>query len=166
MIRKIFPGSIVLCLLFTGISQATDPGILGIHGDPERIMFYACFDQRTNKGVTMIDSLFQSIDSMNTDAFTGFLSENCTFRFGNMPEVTGRKDIREFVGNFFASIEALSHEILEYWNVSSGIICHGNVTYIRKDGSGLTVPFANILKTDSGKIVDYSIFADTSGLYS
>ena len=113
----------------------------------------------------MIDSLFQAIDSKNIEKFSSFLSENCVFRFGNMPEVVGNNNIREFVDSFFNSIQALSHEILESWSVPDAVICHGKVTYVRKNGSKLTVPFANVLKMDSDRISNYSIFADTSELY-
>lgn len=40
MTRIIFFGSVALCLLFTGLSQISDPSILGIHGEPERVLYY------------------------------------------------------------------------------------------------------------------------------
>lgn len=40
MARRMFFGSVVLCLLFIGVSQVSDPGVFGIHEEPERIMFY------------------------------------------------------------------------------------------------------------------------------
>ncbi len=40
MARKLFPGSVILCLLFIGLSQVSDPGVFGIHEEPERLMFY------------------------------------------------------------------------------------------------------------------------------
>lgn len=40
MSRNLFLGSGALCLLFLGLSQLPDPAILGIDGEPERIMFY------------------------------------------------------------------------------------------------------------------------------
>ena len=43
MARSIFLGSVVLCLLCIGLSQVSDPSVFGIHGEPERIMFYGGF---------------------------------------------------------------------------------------------------------------------------
>ena len=40
MVRNVFFGSVVLCLLFIGLSQISDPSILGINGEPERILYY------------------------------------------------------------------------------------------------------------------------------
>lgn len=113
----------------------------------------------------MLSQLFQSIDDNDANKFAGFLSEDCTFRFGNQPAVTGRDAAREAVAGFFDSIGGLSHHLAEFWEVADGIICHGTVTYTRKDGSTLAVPFANILKFRDSLISDYRIFADTSELY-
>jgi ABC-type Na+ efflux pump permease subunit len=40
MTRNLFFGSVALCLLFIGLSQISDPSILGIHGEPEQILYY------------------------------------------------------------------------------------------------------------------------------
>jgi hypothetical protein len=40
MARNMFLGSLALCLLFIGFTHISDPGILGIDEEPERIMFY------------------------------------------------------------------------------------------------------------------------------
>lgn len=113
----------------------------------------------------MLSQLFQSIDNNDASTFAGFLSEDCTFTFGNQPAVTGRDAAREAVAAFFSSIAGLSHSLAESWEVPDGIVCHGTVTYTRKDGSTLAVPFANILKFRGGLIFDYRIFADISELY-
>jgi len=113
----------------------------------------------------MLSQLFQAIDNQDATAFAGFLTEDCTFSFGNQPAVCGKEAVRDFVAGFFSSIEAVSHSLLESWEVTNGSICQGTVRYTRKDGSTLTVPFANILKFREGLVSDYRIFADTSELY-
>lgn len=110
--------------------------------------------------------IFSSIDNKDTESFSTFLAEDCSFRFGNMPVVQGVDGISEFVGGFFESIRSLRHELSDIWSVADGIICHGIVSYTRHDGSILTVPFSNIFKTSDGKVQDYMIFADTSQLYT
>lgn len=40
MARMIFVGSALACLLFVGLSQVPDPGVLGIHDEPTVILFY------------------------------------------------------------------------------------------------------------------------------
>lgn len=113
----------------------------------------------------MIGSLFKSIDEKDPEAFSRFLAEDCRFKFGNMPEVVGRSNVEAFVRGFFESIDSLSHDVKESWDVGNGMVCHGSVTYTRKSGSKLTVPFSNILKMRDGQVYEYLIFADVSELY-
>ncbi len=113
----------------------------------------------------MISELFSAIDGKDVKRFISLLSPGCTFKFGNLPVVVGAEEIQEFVAGFFDSIDSLSHEIADSWNTPDGLVCHGYVSYTRKDGSMLTVPFANIFKLDSAGISEYLIFADTSQLY-
>ena len=114
----------------------------------------------------MIIELFAAIDKKDAGKFASFLARDCVFRFGNLPDVVGQQAIRGFVAGFFDSIASISHDIQDTWHVPGGVICHGQVNYVRKDGSTLTVPFANVLKTGSNQITEYLIFADTSKLYS
>jgi len=114
-----------------------------------------------------LQSLFNSIDNKDTTAFLEHLTDDCGFRFGNMPAVYGRDSINQAVTAFFDSIKSVSHEIVESWSTTEQVSCHGMVTYQRLDGGLLTVPFANIMKKKAGseRIHEYLIFADTSELY-
>jgi hypothetical protein len=113
----------------------------------------------------LIDQLFKAIDAKDSRAFLSFLAPSCVFRFGNMAPAEGKQNIEMSVNYFFDSIESLVHEIFDVWDIPQGIVCHGRVSYTRKDGSVLTIPFANILKGDEQNITEYLIFADTSKLY-
>lgn len=113
-----------------------------------------------------IANLFHAIDAQDTTAFCTFLTDDCRFRFANLPEVEGKPDIERFVAGFFGSIAGLSHTLIDVWEHPEGVVCHGRVRYTRKNGSELSVPFANLLKTRGDAIHEYLIFADTSRLYS
>lgn len=114
----------------------------------------------------LLEALFQAIDRRDTDAFCEFLSDDCRFRFGNLPAMIGKDNVAHFVGDFFASIAAVSHDIHAHWTQPDSITCHGMVSYTRKDGTQLTVPFANILTIRTGRIDDYLIFVDASQLFA
>lgn len=115
----------------------------------------------------MLKALFNAIDNKDSEAFAAFITESGTFKFGNMPVVTGRNNIKEFVKQFFDGIQGISHQISESWRTPNGVICHGTVTYIRHDQTELSVPFANILKvTADDQISEYLIFADVSELFA
>jgi hypothetical protein len=113
-----------------------------------------------------VTELFTSVDEQNIEKFSSFLSDDCSLRFGNLPEVHGLDGVREFVSGFFDSIESLKHDISDIWIVPGGAICHGMVSYIRHDKSVLSIPFSNIFKSNNGKVYEYLIFADTSQLYA
>lgn len=110
--------------------------------------------------------LFACIDRRDAEGFAGFLSEDGTFCFGNQPPVQGRAAISEAVGGFFASIAGLSHRIDRVWQDTGSIICIGEVTYERLDGSRITLPFADIFFMDGELIGDYRIYMDVTPLFA
>jgi ketosteroid isomerase-like protein len=110
--------------------------------------------------------LFAAIDCKNVERFLGFLADDARFRFGNNPASQGKQAIGAAVGGFFASIDACHHEVLGSWTQPDSVICHGQVTYTRRDQRRVTVPFANVLMLRGGLIRDYLIFVDVSPLYA
>ena len=114
----------------------------------------------------MIEQLFAAIDTKDTRAFAEHLSDECTFRFGNQAAVVGKAGVEKYVAAFFDSIQELEHRIDDVWRDGDAIVCHGMVTYTRRNGSELSVPFANVFRMADRKIREYLIFADTSALYT
>jgi uncharacterized protein (TIGR02246 family) len=113
-----------------------------------------------------INQLFATIDSKDTDAFVGFLTEDAVFVFGNAQPVSGRAAIRELLVGFFASIRALRHDVTDAWTLPEVAVAIGQVTYTRLDGSSLSVPFADVLKMRQGLVSEYLIHVDASRLYA
>jgi len=111
-----------------------------------------------------VEDLYQSIDAMDAQAFTGFLTDGASFRFANAEPVVGKDNVREAVGGFFSMIAGLSHRLDNVWAEGDDLISNGNVTYQRHDGTELSVPFATIFKLEDGKIADYLIYVDASTL--
>lgn len=115
---------------------------------------------------TWVRDLLRCVDAKDSDGWLEFLAPDACFRFGNVAVVEGKSAIREAVTEFFTSISELSHELAETWSHPDSVICRGEVTYTRLDGSTLRVPFVNVLKLEGSLIRDYLIYADTSELYS
>ncbi len=113
----------------------------------------------------MINELFTAIDNMDASEFAKYLTDNCTFRFGNQPAISGKAETKQYVAAFFDSISRVEHLLSDVWHHHGATTCHGMVTYTRKNGSQLTAPFANVFKLNEQKIDEYLIFADTSALY-
>lgn len=112
-----------------------------------------------------IHSIFKAVDDFDTGSFVSHLDEEANFKFGNMPVVSGREAIAEFVGGFFKAIKAIKHTNLEVWAVDGVRFVNGTVTYTRHDGSELTVDFSNTFKLNGERIKDYLIFIDNSELF-
>ena len=110
--------------------------------------------------------LFVSIDAMDTEGFLGVIAQDGEFRFGSAPAVRGHDRIREAVGGFFSSIAAISHELQRIVADDNTVVCEGEVTYTRHDGSAVTLPFCNVFETDGGLISLYRIYIDIAPLYA
>jgi limonene-1,2-epoxide hydrolase len=110
--------------------------------------------------------LFVSIDAMDTEGFLGFIAQDGEFRFGSAPAVRGHDGIREAVGGFFSSIAEISHELQRIVADDNTVVCEGEVTYTRHDGSAVTLPFCNVFETDGGLISLYRIYIDIAPLYA
>jgi len=117
-------------------------------------------------GAEWLRHLTHAIDAKNAAAFAAFLTPDATFRFGNAPAVQGRDAIEAVVRGFFDAIDSLAHELHEQWSIGAVTICTGTVTYTRRDGRSLRVPFANVLKLRGGCICDYQIYVDNSALFA
>ena len=111
-----------------------------------------------------LDDFFKTIDAKDTNGFLAFLGPNASFRFGNAPTIQGHDDIGETVGAFFDSIEALKHDLNRSLTHKTSIVCECEVTYTRKDGSQLTVPFANVFGFQGDLINEYLTYIDISQL--
>lgn len=109
--------------------------------------------------------IFKAIDTFDEEKFVSFMTDDAAFRFGNIPAVEGKENIKNFVGQFFKSIKAIKHDQLEIWDTDGVKLMNGRVTYTRHDDSQLSVFFANTFKMQGDKIKDYLIFVDTSELY-
>ncbi|MBI2135411.1 nuclear transport factor 2 family protein [Candidatus Woesearchaeota archaeon] len=112
-----------------------------------------------------VKTLFASIDAMDTEKFLGFLTDDASFKFGNADAAVGKEAIKKAVSDFFGLIKGLSHKIINTWEVEDAVICHGEVTYTKKDDSEITLPFANIFRMKGDKISDYSVYIDIGPLF-
>ncbi|MDH3589134.1 MAG: nuclear transport factor 2 family protein [Gammaproteobacteria bacterium] len=113
-----------------------------------------------------ITDLFASIDRRDAEGFSGFLTEDARFSFGNQPPVEGRAAVRDAVGAFFDSIAGLEHRVERVWEYGESVVCHGEVSYQRLDGGRVTLPFADIFYMQDNLISDYRIYMDVTPLFA
>lgn len=114
----------------------------------------------------LLRDVFGAIDRRDAESFVSYLTENAIFRFGSAPPVHGRDAAREAVAGFFETIAGLSHKLSNSLAADGTLICEGEVTYIRHDGSTVTLPFADAFELDDGLISHYKIYMDIGPLYA
>jgi ketosteroid isomerase-like protein len=110
--------------------------------------------------------MFAAIDARDGAGFVSFLTEDAVFRFGSAPPVQGRDAIQAAVEGFFTTIAGCSHSIASTLNKNDTLVCEGDVTYTRHDGSEITLPFTDIFEFDGDLIAHYKIYIDVSPLYA
>ena len=109
--------------------------------------------------------LFAAIDANDAASFVSYLTEDAVFRFGSAPPVKGREAIREAVDGFFSTIAGCRHVIRNSLGGGDTLVCEGEVTYRRHDGSELSLPFADVFEYDGDLIAHYKIYMDITPLY-
>ena len=109
--------------------------------------------------------MFAAIDSKDTQAFVGFLTDDAVFRFGSAPAVRGREAILAAVDGFFGTIAGCSHEVQNTLASGSTLACEGEVTYRRHNDTEITLPFTDIFEYDGDLIAQYKIYIDIAPLY-
>jgi limonene-1,2-epoxide hydrolase len=113
-----------------------------------------------------IGGMFAAIDAFDTDSFLDYLSEEAVFRFGSAPPVQGRAAIGVAIDGFFGTIAGCSHKIAKTMCESETLVCEGEVTYRRQDGSEISLPFTDIFEYDGELIAHYKIYIDAGPLYA
>lgn len=110
--------------------------------------------------------LFAAIDAKDTERFLDYLTDEGSFRFGAAPPAEGKEAVRTAVDGFFSSIAACEHKVPRFVADDDVIMCEGQVTYTRHDGSQITLPFANVFEMNGELISNYKIYTDISPLYA
>ncbi len=110
--------------------------------------------------------LFAAIDANDAAAFVGYLTDDAVFRFGSAPAVHGRASIQAAVDGFFGTIAGCSHNVQKTLDNGSTLVCEGEVTYRRQNGSEITLPFVDVFEYDGDLIAQYKIYMDINPLYA
>lgn len=113
-----------------------------------------------------LEQIFRSIDAGDADVFVNFLTPDGSFRFGSGPVARGHAAVHGAVTGFFSTIDSCRHALHRTWHDDDTVVCEGEVTYRRHDGSEITLPFCNVLVLADGLIERYSVYADVNPLYA
>jgi SnoaL-like protein len=90
-----------------------------------------------------------------------YLAEGCTFRFGNGEPVGFLDEARRMA----ALVKGLRHEIVSVLEGDDGALaCELNVTYIKHDGTAITLPGSLFARVADGRFVEQRAYVDQGPL--
>jgi ketosteroid isomerase-like protein len=113
-----------------------------------------------------VGELFAAVDAHDAASFVRYIAEDGVFRFANAAPVKGRAAIQAAVSAFFGTIRGSRHQLLRFWPGADACAMQGTVTYTRRDGRELTLPFTNVFVMRGEKIAEYLIYIDVAPLYA
>ena len=111
-----------------------------------------------------LHQLYQQVDAKNVSYLAEVLNQDILFRIGDNPALTDKKAVLEGNEKFFNSIHSMKHRLVATWQDGDQIGCHGQVDYVRLDGTEHSAKFSTALTIENNKIKDYFVFADLSQL--
>lgn len=119
---------------------------------------------------SQVRDFFALIDSRDADGFANAFASEGQLNSGNAPPTMGREAIRQGAVEFFATINALRHEITGIWRGSDGlfeVICvEATVTYDLKDGRTVSMPCNSTMRMKGGMIHNYRIIIDLAPMFA
>ena len=109
--------------------------------------------------------LLAALDAGDIDTALGLLTEDVTFRFGSAEPAVGRAALAGTAAAMAGVVGSMSHEMLAVWTTGApdpAVICETSVTYVRHDGSGVSLPCVSIFRLRDGLVADYRIYMDVN----
>ncbi len=114
----------------------------------------------------LIKRYYETVDSMNLEAFKAMHSKNAKVKFANFPAAEGPDQIAGAIGQFWSTIGGLKHNFVNRWDNPEELILEVAVDYTRKDGKSVTIPCVSILKPEGDKVGELRVFIDVAPLYA
>jgi hypothetical protein len=115
---------------------------------------------------TWMREMLDAVDKMDADGFSRYFAPGCKMRYGNGPEVVGPTGVRDFSAGFFAGIDGICHQLLGVWRTEGGVVCQGECSYKRKDGTQVTLPFMTFSRRGDAGISEYLVYMDPAPIFA
>lgn len=97
------------------------------------------------------------------DAIREFIADGCTVRFGNR-EPTSFLDEARRMSKY---VKRVRHRLLRVFEGDDGsLACELEITYIRHDGSSITLPGALFARVENGRFIEQRAYIDHGPLLS
>lgn len=109
--------------------------------------------------------LFSRGEAHDAEGFASFFAEPSVYQFANFTPCYDRAAIIASAKAFFASIQAVHHDIRTLSAVDAEtVLIEMDVHYWRLDGSHIALPCSDTLRAKDGKVTELRIFMDVAPL--
>jgi ketosteroid isomerase-like protein len=113
--------------------------------------------------------LLAALDARDPDTALTFLAEDIAFRFCSAEASVGRAAVASAAATMAGVVASMSHKMLAVWATGEpdpAVICETAVTYVRHDGSEVTLPCVSIFRVRDGLVADYRIYMDINPVFA
>lgn len=110
---------------------------------------------------------FDDVDNRRLEPFVARHTPDITMRFGNAPVMAGHAQLRDGIGEFWGSIEALRHRFGQTWQVDhrTTVFEHA-IDYTRKDGGQVNIPCTVIFERDGELVSGIRSYIDLGPVFA
>jgi len=109
---------------------------------------------------------FDIVDHFKAREFSELFSENAAWTFANNPPMRGREAIRQNAELIFSQLDGIWHHLVSFSAQDRSLFTEGRVTYLRKDGKKIELPFSTVTFFDDRQLIqEYRTYIDPSPLY-
>jgi hypothetical protein len=105
---------------------------------------------------------FRDVDSFDPNKVTQYYTEDGQFRFANQEPVQGKSAIAQMLSEFYQNLQSMNHRNVGLWLGENSAVFEAEVTFIRKDGSQVTLPAASIIRRRGELVYDFRMIMDVS----
>lgn len=122
---------------------------------------------RPAAGEDWLADFFRDADLLNVPALVAWFADNVEIRFGNAPAIQGKAAAEHAFRQFFGTLNGMRHR-REALVMAGDIAAQMSVvTYVRHDGSEVSMPVASHLRRVSAKKIDRLwIYIDLAPLFA
>lgn len=123
--------------------------------------------QLSENAFNWLKQKYQAVDSMDSETYRSFLSEDCLLQFGNQPIVKDNNEIIGGIKHFWAAIGGLDHSFVDVIGEDHYIVAEAMIDYTRKDGKVVIIPCVSIIeRNELGLASNIRIFIDTAPIFN
>lgn len=116
--------------------------------------------------MTWWQEYYDHIDNKRVDELEKLTADDVVLNMANMPPVEGVRDVMDGQREFLGSLESLTHNFVNTWEVDDTAILESVVAYVRRDGRHVDLPCVSVVHRSGEKVDSVRVYMDTAPLFA